>query len=207
MMRILKLSSLTVAVLFACLNSQQAKAQSACSPIYAPGSYQQRVDSGLFNGRVGRVRLVNNTDYSVVITLYHPDAPHQEFGFWVIEPRQSSFLDQNYYGSDWGIQLDEGEICIIGQVSNWNGSVFETQPRNLTVTSISIDNPNDLPPRDLEPEDPLPHLRRGRNLIAKGHRPQGVKALVRAQNIYREQDNTRMVNQLRAEIRKAQARR
>ncbi|MEE3719760.1 hypothetical protein V2H45_23745 [Tumidithrix elongata RA019] len=100
----------------------------ACSSTYDPRPY--RPGTSGWTGRVGQIAFNNGTSASVRVTLFHPDAPTRAFKSWNVQPRQNLFLGGDNYGMDWGIQVDNSPICIVGSVSDWNSfngsQIFQT---------------------------------------------------------------------------------
>jgi Domain of unknown function (DUF4157) len=100
----------------------------ACSSTYDPRPY--RPGTSRWNGRVGQIAFNNGTSTSVKVTLFHPDAPATAFNSWNVQPGQNLYLGGDNYGMDWGIQVNDSPICIVGSVSDWNsfnGShIFQT---------------------------------------------------------------------------------
>ena len=91
----------------------------ACSSSYDPRPY--RPGTSGWTGQVGQIAFVNNKGgRPVKVTLYHPDAPGRAFKSWNVLPNQNIFLDDVVIGFDWGIQVDNSAICIVGKVSDWN---------------------------------------------------------------------------------------
>lgn len=106
---------------------------SACSSTYDPRPY--RPGTSNWDGHVGKIAFNNGTNRIVKVTLYHPDAPNRQFGSWNIQPGANTFLGDNNYGMDWGIQVDNSNICILKLVSDFsndsNGAHFQTWPERL----------------------------------------------------------------------------
>jgi len=86
----------------------------ACSPNYNPNGY--RPGQTGWTGKVAKLAFNNSTNSPVNVTLYHPDSK-APFKSWNIASGKNIFLDRNNYGMDWGIQVDNSEICIVGRVS------------------------------------------------------------------------------------------
>jgi len=101
---------------------------SVCSSVYDPRPY--RPGTSGWTGRVGQIAFNNGTRSPVQVTLYHPDAPSRAFKSWNVRPGENLFLGGDNYGMDWGIQVDDSAICIVGLVSDWNSfngrQVFQT---------------------------------------------------------------------------------
>jgi hypothetical protein len=104
---------------------------------YNPGTFEERVKSGLFNGRVGRIKITNGTSDVICIKLYHPDDPHRIFSKQAIPMRDTIFLTGGPYGSDWGIQVNESKINIIGKIASWNNvdNIFSYEYKPADVTT------------------------------------------------------------------------
>ena len=101
----------------------KAQAQSACSSTYSPpATVEERRATGLFDGKVGQASFKNSGSSTVALTLYHPDAPSRPFATWNIKAEDYIFLGEGNYGSDWGIQMNNGAICILGKISDWKTS-------------------------------------------------------------------------------------
>lgn len=161
---------------------QEVKAQPpACSSTYEPpATVQERRNAGWFDGRVGRAAFRNNSDQTRIITLYHPDnsAP---FRFWVIDPEKFVYLGEFNYGSDFGIQINDEPICLIGRVSTYSAKEgFVVTPEIMGATSIPLDDvrerANGFTIRD-----------NGRALARQGRRKDAVKSLAYAADIFRVQ--------------------
>ncbi len=103
----------------------------ACSATYDPTPYKP--GSSGWNGRVGKIAFYNGKENLVKVTLYHPDAPSIPFGVWEIPSKVNLFLGEGPYGMDWGVQVDDGNICIIDTASNWDDTAkhFQTWPEKL----------------------------------------------------------------------------
>jgi hypothetical protein len=108
--------------------SSSSQSVAACSSTYDPRPY--RPGTSGWNGRVGQIAFNNGTSTSVKVTLFHPDAPASAFNSWNVQPKQNLYLGGDSYGMDWGIQVNDSPICIVGSVSDWNsfnGShIFQT---------------------------------------------------------------------------------
>lgn len=108
----------------------------ACMPVYNPSTY--RPGQPGWTGHIGKIAFANTTSTPINVTLYNPDAPQGPFKKWAVQPNQNIFLDSNNYGMDWGIQVNNDPVCIVGRVSGWNSfngeSIFQsrypTQIRN-----------------------------------------------------------------------------
>lgn len=94
---------------------------------YNPGNFEERVKSGIFDNRVGRIKVINKSSYKTVVTLYHPDAPSRFFSKQTIDKNSEAFLGEHSYGNDWGIQIDDSKIFYVGKISKWNQdtNIFE----------------------------------------------------------------------------------
>jgi hypothetical protein len=109
-----------------CLTTDLTKALVPCNqnplPIYSttynPVPY--RPGTSGWTGRIGKVAFNNGTQNSVRVTLYHPDAPERPFKSWTILPGQNIFFGDDNYGMDWGIQVNNSPVYILGRVSAWN---------------------------------------------------------------------------------------
>jgi len=105
----------------------------ACSSTYNPELY--RPGSPQWDGHIGKIAFNNGTDRTVKVTLYHPDNPSTPFGSWNIQPGDNTLLGDDNYAMDWGIQVDDSNICIVKLVSDFhddsNGAHFQTWPERL----------------------------------------------------------------------------
>jgi hypothetical protein len=107
---------------------------------YDPNPY--RPGKPGWTGQMGRIAFTNSTNRTVFVSLYHPDAPNRVFGTYQVAPGANSFLaDSANIGMDWGIQVDDSDIRIVGLVSDWNavegGHVFQTSPDRIQVKSAA----------------------------------------------------------------------
>ncbi|PHJ59017.1 hypothetical protein VF14_13715 [Nostoc linckia z18] len=109
-----------------CLTADLTKALVPCNqnplPIYSAtyNPLPYRPGSSGWTGRIGKVAFNNGTQNPVKVTLYHPDAPREPFKSWTVLPGQNLFLGDNNYGMDWGIQVNNSPVYILGRVSAWN---------------------------------------------------------------------------------------
>ncbi len=167
------------------------RAQAQCAAVYAPGAQPQRITTGLFDGRVGPIKVINNTENATLISLYHPDAPTRVFKYWYAEPGKSYMLGTDHYSSDWGIQVDEGPICIVGRVASWDGSTFTTFPSRLFITEAtpslkgtvsSSQRPVALTP---SPQRPADYEAIARKQLAEGEVRGSLISLLRAADLYK----------------------
>ncbi|MBD2075768.1 hypothetical protein H6F86_18095 [Phormidium sp. FACHB-592] len=163
--------------------------QAQCTTSYEPGAQPQRVTTGLFDGRVGRIKVINNTENATLISLYHPDAPKRVFKYWYAEPGEGYLLGIDNYSSDWGIQVDEGPICIVGRVASWDGSTFTTFPSRLFITEATPSikgtvsgTPVTLPP---PPQLPTDYETIARKLLTEGDIRGSLLSLLRAADLYK----------------------
>jgi hypothetical protein len=105
-------------------------------PFYNPGTFEQRVKSGLFDYLVGRIEIRNSTVDTICVKLYHPDDPNRIFSKQPIPVGNAIFLTGGPYGSDWGIQVNESKINIIGKISIWDKATntfsYEYNPSDVT---------------------------------------------------------------------------
>ncbi|MEH2457785.1 MAG: hypothetical protein V7K34_10530 [Nostoc sp.] len=178
---------------------QEVKAQPpACSSTYnPPATVQERRKAGWFDGRVGRAAFRNTAaETTFIITLYHPDnrAP---FGWYVFEPKESANLDKSNYGSDWGIQIGDGPICLIGRVSTYSAKEgFVVTPQSMGIDpSLLLD---DLRER----EDGFRIRENGRVLSRQGRRKDAVKQLAYAADVFRVQKKFNEERATRNELNK-----
>ena len=101
----------------------KAQAQSACSSTYSPpATVEERRATGLLDDHVGNVHFWHIADSGIArpITLnfYDPDAPGKPSISYILESGELKALEGKY-SSNWGIQMDDGPICILGKVSSW----------------------------------------------------------------------------------------
>jgi WD40 repeat protein len=132
-----------------------------CSLLYAPGLYPERVFSTLFDdNRVGRIQLENQAGKSISVKLYHPDYPGSAWGSFQINPDDQwifpSSQDNYGFGSDWGIQIDDSQICILGRIGDWSSPSNESMHIFRTTSNrfpggTSFANQNIVNGLDLSP--------------------------------------------------------
>lgn len=108
---------------------------------YDPLPY--RPGTAWWGNQIGKVAMINQTPSSVFARLYHPDGPERVFGTYRIDPGQNLFLaNGSAVGMDWGIQVNNHKIRILGLVSDWNffenQHVFQTWPERLIDSATSI---------------------------------------------------------------------
>ena len=167
------------------------RAQAQCTASYEPGAQPQRIATGLFDGRVGPIKVINNTENATIISLYHPDAPKQVFKYWYAEPGKSYLLGTDHYSSDWGIQVDEGPICIVGRVASWDGSTFTTFPSRLFITEAlpsiwGTVTRSQLPVMlPSSPQFPADYEAIARKQLAEGEIRGSLLSLLRAADLYK----------------------
>jgi hypothetical protein len=89
----------------------------ACLERYDPSKYRPGTPG--WTGKTAKIAFNNSLKTSLQVRLYHPDSPDRVFKNWTVEPGQNIFLDQNTYGMDWGIQVTDSPVCIVGKVSAW----------------------------------------------------------------------------------------
>lgn len=118
-----------------------AKTSPGDIPFYNPGTFEERVRSGLFDYRVGRIKVTNSTSNTICVKLYHPDDPRRIFSKQAIPVGVTIFSPGGPYGSDWGIQVNESKINIIGKIANWNNAdnVFGYEYKSSDVTTSYSD--------------------------------------------------------------------
>jgi hypothetical protein len=88
---------------------------------YNPGPFDMRVQKGIFTGKIGRIKFINNSTKSVSLNLFHPDAPSNFFSEHTIPSGSNSFLGEHSYGDDWGVQINKNtRIYFIGHISSWD---------------------------------------------------------------------------------------
>ncbi len=184
-----------------------AQAQS-CTPSYEPGTVQQRTKSGLLDSRVGPIKVVNNTETATIISLYHPDAPKRVFKYWYAEPGQSYLLGTDNYSSDWGIQVDEGPICIVGRVASWNGQMFTTFPSRLfiadlpqTANAAVSRNQTMLAVATPPTQSPETYEAIASKQITQGEARSGLISLLRAADLYRASGRLKEEERVRDRIK------
>ncbi|PSB24592.1 hypothetical protein [Stenomitos frigidus] len=181
----------TTALLLLSVYQPSAQAQN-CASSYEPGTLQQRTKSGLLDSRIGPIKIVNNTQTATIVSLYHPDAPKRIFKYWYAEPGKSYLLGTDSYSSDWGIQVDEGPICLVGRVASWDGHIFTTFPSRLfivdapvavepAVTRSQTSRALTLPP--LQPPEAYEAI--ATKQITQGDARTGLISLLRAADLYR----------------------
>jgi hypothetical protein len=127
------------------LIQEKAVAESTCSPIYSPpAAVEERRIAGLFDGKIGKAAFNNSGSSTIMLTIYHPDAPTNSFGNTTIEPGEFIYIGTGNYGSDWGIQMNDGPICNLGKVSDWtidsntNQHYFQIQVELLGFNAESV---------------------------------------------------------------------
>jgi tetratricopeptide (TPR) repeat protein len=112
----------------------QAKAH-ACSLAYTPSStVEARRSAGLFDGNIGKVAFKNTENNVVKITLYDPNASEKVFGTYTIQPGSYVYIGEDSHSSDWGIQMNDRLICVLGRVSTWETS--SSQPYFLVNVEL-----------------------------------------------------------------------
>lgn len=104
------------------------------NPLYDPSPY--RPGTSGWTGQIGRIAFINGNEIPVLVRLYHPDAPDQVFENYQVQPGANIFLANNAnIGMDWGIQVDNSRIRIVGLVSDWNffdgANIFQTWPERI----------------------------------------------------------------------------
>ncbi len=184
-----------------------ARAQ-GCASSYEPGTLQQRTNAGLFDGRVGPIKVVNNTETATIVSLYHPDAPKRIFKYWYAEPGQSYLLGTDNYSSDWGIQVDEGPICLVGRVASWDGQLFTTFPSRLyiadappTASAAITRSQTTLAIATPPPQSPETYEAIATKQITKGEARSGLISLLRAADLYRASGRVKEEERVRDRIK------
>lgn len=204
---------LTVALVLLMIGSVRAQAPT-CAARYSPGTQQQRLQTGLLDGRAGPIKVVNNTETAAIISLYHPDAPKQIFKYWYAEAGQSYLLGTDNYSGDWGIQIDEGPICFVGRVATWDGRMFTTFPSRLfiadsssladaTATADAIVRRGQAVPTSLPPQAaPAPETYEAiaTRQISVGEARNGLISLLRAADLYRASGRSKEEQRVRDRI-------
>ena len=209
--RLLKLLSFAflAPTAFIWLPAHQLSAQAqTCTSAYEPGTLAQRTKAGLFDGRVGPIRVTNNTETATVISLYHPDAPKRIFKYWYAEPGKSYLLGTDNYSSDWGIQVDEGPTCLVGRVATWDGRMFTTFPSRLFIvdapTTARTDASSSQTIQALTPPLPQPpetYEAIATKQITQGNARNGLISLLRAADLYRASGRTKEEHRVRDRIK------
>jgi hypothetical protein len=172
---------------------QTVKSQPNCSSTYnPPKTVEERRSQGWFDGRIARAAFKNTSKELsasiMTITLYHPDAPSQPFAVYSILPQELKFLSQDNYVSDWGIQLGEGPICLLGKVSIWK--IDSNNRPYFLSTPESLGRPTSLELVDTVMKYNANAIReQGRALARQGKRGDALKQLVLAANVFRVQGN------------------
>lgn len=181
------------------------RAQAQCTAAYEPGTQSQRISDGLFDGRVGPVKVVNNTENATVISLYHPDAPKRVFKYWYAEPGKSYLLGTDNYSSDWGIQMDDGPICIVGRVASWDGATFTTFPSRLFIADAPpiAGTVRSQPAIALTPlpQPPTAYEAIALKQLTEGEVRGGLISLLRAADLYRANGQTKEEQRVRDRIK------
>ncbi|MBW4693076.1 MAG: hypothetical protein KME27_15085 [Lyngbya sp. HA4199-MV5] len=184
-----------------------AQTSRACESLYNPGTAQQRTKAGLLDGRVGPIKLVNNTATATIISLYHPEAPKRVFKYWFAEPGQSYLLGTDNYSSDWGIQVDEGPICLVGRVSTWDGQTFTTFPSRLYIADFPLTAAAPVTRGQAPAQAPSPALQTPETYetiatkqIATGEARDGLISLLRAADLYRANGRVKEEQRVRDRI-------
>ena len=207
-LKILTIAALAPAAVIL-LTAPQLSAQTpTCAALYEPGAPLQRSQSGLFDGRVGPIKVTNNTETATVISLYHPDAPKRIFKYWYAEPGQSYLLGADNYSSDWGIQVDEGPICFVGRVASWDGRMFTTFPSRLFITDappvtrsgVSKSQPA-MALTPLLPQPPETYEAIAAKQITHGDARSGLISLLRAADLYRVSGRAKEEQRVRDRIK------
>ncbi len=189
--KILETALGSVTTLIVLTAAQAAVSAQSCLSSYQPGTHQQRVSAGLADGRVGPIKLVNNTDNALIVSLYHPDAPDRVFKYWYAEPGQGFLLSNDNYGSDWGLQIDEGPICFVGRVGSWDGHIFTTFPSRLfavdatSSTALAADKSRIPTPQLTSIQRPETYENIATEQIKQGQPRSGLISLLRAADLYR----------------------
>jgi hypothetical protein len=167
------------------------RAQAQCTASYEPGTQSQRITTGLFDGRVGPIKVVNNTENATLISLYHPDAPKRVFKYWYAEPGEGYLLGTDHYSSDWGIQVDDGPICLVGRVASWDSSTFTTFPSRLFITEAppslkgTPSSSQPLVAQPPSPQIPADYEAIARKQLAEGEIRGSLLSLLRAADLYK----------------------
>ncbi len=119
-----------------CLSEHLTKALVPCNynslpfsyPTYDPSAY--RPGTSGWTSKIAKAAFYNGSSSAVTVSLYHPDTPSYVFNTWKVEPGQNLFLGTDYYGMDWGIQVNNSPVFILGRVSAWNQfnneNIFQT---------------------------------------------------------------------------------
>jgi hypothetical protein len=162
----------------------------------------------LLDGRLGPIKVVNNTETATIISLYHPDAPKRVFKYWYAEPGQSYLLSVDNYSSDWGIQVDEGPICFVGRVASWDGHTFTTFPSRLfiadappTASAAITRSQTTLAVATPPPQSPETYEAIATKQITKGEARSGLISLLRAADLYRASGRVKEEERVRDHIK------
>lgn len=85
-----------------------------------------RYSAPVFKGRVGKVAFNNQSNETVVVTLFHPQVG-QFFSTYKVAPQQNIYLGQDMrVGDDWGIHMNGSGICNVAEVADYQGKGKET---------------------------------------------------------------------------------
>ena len=200
--------TLTAHQLHAQTHAQTHAQAPTCAASYEPGAPLHRSQSGLFDGRIGPIKVTNNTETAAVISLYHPDAPKRIFKYWYAEPGQSYFLGTDSYSSDWGIQMDEGPICLVGRVASWDGKMFTTFPSRLFITdaptatrSATSKSQTAVALTPPLPQPPETYEAIASKQITHGETRNGLISLLRAADLYRASGRAKEERRVRDRIK------
>ncbi|MEG3918479.1 hypothetical protein QUA07_04930 [Microcoleus sp. T3_A4] len=117
-------------------------------PLYDPSNYRPGMPG--WTGQIGKLAFVNTTNKTVFVKLYHPDAPDRVYSTHQIDPDKNIYLADSV-GMDWGIQVNDSPIRIVGLVSDWNlfegEHIFQTWPARVTFFSeIPLYDPSNYRP-------------------------------------------------------------
>ncbi|HWR83244.1 MAG TPA: hypothetical protein VN285_08075 [Candidatus Deferrimicrobium sp.] len=93
-------------------------------PEYEGSRARSRIYQGAAFQSQGTAKIVleNTGLHSLLVSLYHPNERFPgvtAFSQWSVEPGVQVFLGSNFYGGDWGIQIDSSCISYLGEVSQW----------------------------------------------------------------------------------------
>lgn len=75
-------------------------------------------DKALHNGNVGRIAFMNTWKRPVTVSLFHPDS-NAFFKSYQIPAGKNIYLGPNI-GSDWGLQLESGQVYLLQDVADFN---------------------------------------------------------------------------------------
>jgi hypothetical protein len=91
--------------------------------------YHPHTAKSTFDGRVGAVRVRNGSNLPAQIKVYHPDGIGDIEMDWMVKPGGTISLTNPdgsdvSFGNDWGIQVNQSCIGLLGQVAEWSSDQF-----------------------------------------------------------------------------------